>query len=206
MRAAVAVAVLTLLVAPAASAQTVPDVRPPDAYLSSATGGEVKAEIQAYCWREPRPDGGGFGVCADRFDAIDPAQTLVVTQGDLLTLRFDQPLQPRSVTVERVATSVSPPLQTVTAPPENPTRFRADFPPGTHILRVFTQWEQGDAMYVFEVSVQPRPLGPGIIPADILEAIGDLEGRLSEVLASVAAILAGVEELLSQFLPALPPG
>ena len=83
MRTAVAVAVLTFLLAPAASAQTLPDLRPPDAYLSSPSSGEMKAEIQAFSWSEPDGSGGIIGVCGDRFDAIDPAQAVVVTQGDL---------------------------------------------------------------------------------------------------------------------------
>ena len=170
---------------------------------------------------EPGGRSGGFiGVCGDRFDAIDPAQAVVVTQGDLLTLRFDRPVRPRSVSVSRVETSVSPPIETFEVPADNPTRFRADFPPGTHILRVFTTWEQGDAIYVFEVTVQPRPPGPGFLPPEIVEAIslireaaggfavvdGRFEERVSEVLAASEALIATLQELVNQVAPARPPG
>lgn len=210
MRAAVAVAVMTMLVAPAAAAQTVPDLRPPAAFLASSSG-EVGAEIQAYCWREPDGSGGTIGVCGDRFDAIDPPQALVVGQGELLTLRFDPPLTPTSVTVSRRETSVSPPLQTFTVPAANPTRFRADFPPGTHIVTVFTTWEQGDAAYVFEVTVRPDPPTTGFLPPAILDAIAELvetarglavvDGRIEEglaaLLASTAALIQAFQELVS---------
>jgi hypothetical protein len=213
MRTAVAAAVLTLVLAPAASAQTLPDLRPPDAFLSSPSSDEVKADIQAYCWQEPDASGGFNSLCADRFDAIDPAQAVVVTQGDLLTLRFDRPIRPRSVTVSRVETSVSPPIETFEVPADNPTRFRADLPPGTHILRVFTTWEQGDAIYIFEVTVRPPAPGPGFLPPEVLDALariseavgGRLEEQLSEVLASTELLIATLQDLFSRLLPVPPP-
>ena len=150
MRTAVAVAVLTML-APAASAQTGPTPRP-TGRVPRLLAGEVRAEIQAYCWRET---GAGSGICADDFRPIDPPQALVVDRGELVTLRFDRPLRPNSISVSRRETSVSAPLETFNVAPDNPTRFRVNFPPGTHIVTMFTLWPQGDAAYVFEVTVRP---------------------------------------------------
>ena len=209
MRTAVAVAVLTMVLAPAASAQTVPDVRPPDAYLSSSSG-EARGEVQMFCWSEPDGSGGTIGVCGDRFDDIDPDQSLVVGQGELLTLRFDPPFRPTSVRVSRVERSTGPPIQTFEIPADNPTQFRADFPPGTHILRVFTRWPQGDAIYVFEVTVLAGQPPSGALPPEVLDAIarvvdaaralvavgGRIDGHLSDLLASAAALLAALEDLV----------
>jgi hypothetical protein len=108
---------------------------------------------------------------------------------------------------------VSPPIETLEVPADNPTRFRADFPVGTHILRVFTTWEQGDAIYVFEVSVQPPTPGPGFLPPEVVDAIarirevvgGRIEEQLSEVLASTEALIASLQDLLSDLLPVPPP-
>jgi hypothetical protein len=105
---------------------------------------------------------------------------------------------------------VSPPLETFDVPADNPTRFRADFPPGTHILRVSTTWEQGDAIYVFKVTVQPRTPGPGFLPPEIVDAIARIrEGvdlRIEEVLASTEALIATLQDLFSRLLPAQAPG
>ncbi len=210
MRSAVAVAVLTMLLAPAASAQTA-DPRPPDAHLASPSQ-EVKAEIQAYCWTETDADGSGRGVCADRFDPIDPVQALVVDQGQLLTLRFDTPNRPDSISVSRRQTSTSAPIETFDVVPDNPSRFRADFPPGTHILTIFTKWPQGDATYVFEITVRTAQTGPSGTPPEILDAIALLteaarglaasddlfEQRVQSFLASVAALVAAVQNLVNQ--------
>lgn len=211
MKTAVAVAVITLLVAPAASAQTRPDIRPPDAYLSSSSG-EVKGEVQGFCWSEPDGMGGTSGACGDRFDDIDPAQSLVVRPGELLTLRFDPPLRPTSVTVSRVERSTGPPLQTLDVPADNPTSFRADFSPGTHILRVSARWPQGGATYVFKVTVVAGQPGPGVVlPPGFLDAVariteaaralvaggGSIDQRLSELLASTAALLGSLDDLFS---------
>ena len=114
---------------------------------------------------------------------------------------------------------MSPPLETFEGPADNPTRFRADFPAGTHILRVFTTWEQGDAIYVFEVTVHPRPPGPGLLPPEVADAIARirdaaggfavvdrrLEERLSAVLASTEALIAALHEIVNQLVPARPP-
>jgi Ca2+-binding RTX toxin-like protein len=102
------------------------------------------------CWVE-----GPLGVCGDRFDPIDPAVSLNVQTGELLTLRFDRPISPTRVTVFRSDRPAFP-FPTVNAlevPPANPTQFRADLAPGTYFLFVSTTWAQGHASYVFEITV-----------------------------------------------------
>jgi hypothetical protein len=208
MKTAVAVAVLTMVLAPAASvaAQTTPLPAPPDAYLASASSSEVKGEIQMYCWREPDPNGGFLGVCADDFNPITPAQSVSVVKGQPLTLRFDRPIRPDRITVtRREGSTASPPIESFEVPADNPTQFVADFPVGTYVISVSTTWEQGDATYVFTVAVvDPLLPGAGIVPPQVLAAIdqvrnaaeslragsGPFEQRLNDVLSSSAALLA----------------
>ena len=213
MRTAVATAVFVMLLAPAASAQTVPGARPPDAFLASSSG-EVRGEIQFYCWSEPDASGGFVGVCADNFNPIDPPQSLVVNQGEVVTLRFDRPIRPNTIRVNRSENSLSAPLQTFGVAADNPTQFRADFPPGTHIVTVFTTWPQGDAMYVFELTVLPaQPVLGGLSP-EILAAIArvtetarlltagsaQFEQQLAAVFASTNALTASLLDMVNAIL------
>ena len=215
MTTAVAVAVMTMLLAPAAAAQTNPPPRPPDAFLSSSSG-EVKGEVQAFCWIEVDPSGSGRGVCADGLAPIHPSQAVVVDQGQFLSLRFDRPIPPGSITVSRRETSVSfPPIQQFEVPADNPTRFRADFPPGTHILTVLARWApggaaHGEAIYVFKVTVRPRPAPGGLTP-DVRDALarlaeasrqlhagdGSFEQRRATLLAARAALVAALREMVN---------
>lgn len=214
MRTAVATAVLVMLLAPAASAQTVPgQPRPPDAFLSSASG-EVRGEIQFYCWSEPDGSGGFVAICGDNFNPIDPPQSLVVHQGEVVTLHFDRPIRPNSIRVNRSETSLSTPLQTFGVPADNPTQFRADFPPGNHIVTVSTTWPQGDAMYVFELTVLPsQPVVGGLSP-EILAGIArvretarlltagsaQFEQQLAAVFASADALTASLLDMVDEIL------
>lgn len=220
---AVAVAVLTLLVAPAASGQARPDPRPPDAFLSSSSG-EVKGEFYQYCWTEANPSGGPgatIGVCADRFRVIPPAQAVVVEQGQFLTLRFDPAIRPDSIAgslhgppdPDPPLFSFPPLIQRVQVPADTPTRFRADFPPGTYTLAFDVRWRgappvppYGDALYVFELTVRPAPgrLTPEVreAMARLHEAARDLrvrdglvEQRRATFLASRAALVAALREM-----------
>lgn len=213
MKAAVAVAVLTMLLAPAASAQTAQAPRPPDAFLASSLG-EVKAEIQAYCWTEPDEGGALIGVCADNFRPIDPAQAVVVNEGDLLTLRFDRPISPHSISVSRREVSTSPPIETFNVLAANPTHFRANFPPGTHIITMFTTWPQGDASYVFEVSVRPVRPHLDVLSSEILDALarlteaaqglgvgdGVVQRQITALLASAAAVTTALQDVVYSLL------
>ena len=206
MRTAVATAVLVMLLAPAASAQTVPSPRPPDAFLSSSSG-EVKGEMQFSCWWEPDASGGFVGLCADIFSPIDPPRSLVVNQGEVVTLRFDRPIRPNSISVSRRENSVSTPLQTFGVPADNPTQFRADFPPGTHIVTVFATWPQGDAGYVFELTVLPsQPVVGGLTP-EILAAIARVTETARLLTAGnaqfeqqIAAVFASTDALTTSLL------
>ena len=229
MTTAVAVAVLTLLVAPAASGQARPDPRPPDAFLSSSSG-EVKGEFYHFCWTEADPSGGPgatVGQCADRFQVIVPDRAVVVDQGQFLTLRFDPAIRPDSIAgslrgppppvpAPPSIPPVFPPLiQRFQVPADTPTRFRADFPPGTYTLLFDVRWRgappappYGDALYVFELTVTPRP-APGRLPPEVREAMarlheaardlrvrdGLVEQRRATFLASRAALVAALREM-----------
>ena len=198
MRTAVAVAVLTFLLAPAASAQTVPDLRPPDAYLSSPSSGEMKAEIQAFSWSEPDGSGGIIGVCGDRFDAIDPAPG---RRGDRR--------RPRCHRRSRRSRSrpTTPPAPGPTSRPA-PT-LSGSSPRGSRVTPSICSRPSS-----------PRPPGPGLLPPEILDAIarirdaaggfalvdGRLEEGLSEVLAATEALIAALHELVNQVVAARTPG
>jgi hypothetical protein len=123
--------------------------RPPDAFLSSDSG-EVKGEIQNYCWTE-----GSLGLCADRFQPIDPASALTVQPGEPLTLRFDRPISPTRIRVSRsnVPAFPFPSEGSFDVSAGNPTQFTLNLSPGTYFLGISTNWAQGDAIYVFEVNV-----------------------------------------------------
>ncbi|MDQ4089057.1 MAG: hypothetical protein M3163_01950 [Actinomycetota bacterium] len=167
----VTAAFLTMALTAPASAQTSGsehgDPRPPDAFLASSYG-EVRGELRAYCWPESSPTGTEATVCADRFGPIDPAVALTVETGGGLTLRFDRPISPTSITVQvRESPNSwgsppgSDPIHTFGVQPGNPAEFRADFAPGTYFLTVFTTWGEGDerygdAVYEFEISVLSR--------------------------------------------------
>ncbi len=172
---AVAAVIVALLLGPAAGAQTTsststtalpspPAPRPPDAFLASGSG-EVKGDIQMFCWSEPP-----LALCADRFDPIDPANALTVQAGASLTLRFDRPISPTGITVLRSDRPAFPFPTTarLDVPSGNPTQFILDVPPGTYFLSIVTDWAQGDATYVFEVDV---------VPTTTTTTIGDPAGR-----------------------------
>lgn len=148
-----AVVVLVLAAAPG-SAQTTGPV-PPNAFLASSSG-EVEGEFRAYCWTKTDSTGAMERICADWFGSIDPAVALTVEAGEPLTLRFDRPISPSSITVLRRDSPSSLPVRLLDIPAGNPTVFTLDLPPGTHFLTVSTWWgHQDDATYEFEVDIQP---------------------------------------------------
>jgi hypothetical protein len=169
MKMAITAALVTLVLVPAAAAQTtstsVPTTtvsapRPPDAFLSSNSG-EVKGEIQNFCWIE-----GSLNICADRFQPIDPASALIAQPGESLTLRFDRPISPTRIRVFRsnVPAFPFPSENAFDVPAGNPTQFTLNLPPGTYFLGISTNWAQGDATYVFEVNVTGAPTTTSLPP------------------------------------------
>jgi hypothetical protein len=141
----------------------------------------------------------------------------VVEQGGLLTLRFDRPIRPTSISVSRRESSTSPPLERFDVAADNPTQFRANFPVGTHIITMFTTWPQGDATYVFEVTVTPFQPGLGVLSPEILDAItrlteaarhvadgdGLLAPRIAALVASTESLAATVQEMVDALVGGL---
>lgn len=126
----------------------------------------------------------------------------MVDQGALVTLRFDRPLRPTSISASRRQTSTSPPLETFAVPADNPTQFRVDFPPGTHIVTMFTVWPQGDALYVFEVTVRPANALSSLFRETICPVIQPLHASF----ASVPGVAAALTPLLQRFGCGAPSG
>ncbi len=117
--------------------------RPPDAFVAGFNG-EVRLDNGSFCWRNPVPD--GVGLCADS-PLRDPDAVLVVRAGETLALRFATAMSPTFVQLERGG-------QTTALTPGNPVRFGADLPVGSHVVRFFTRWLQGDMSYSVRLDVR----------------------------------------------------
>ena len=127
----------------------------PAAVIDSSAG-EQEGVYGGACWRQP-PGSGRPGLARCATVAIPdpfPQAPLLVRPGESLGLRFDPPLVPDDVSISRLADIRSPALQTVSAPPTSPTRFRAEFPEGTFILRAMVRFAQGVVPYYFAVTVR----------------------------------------------------
>lgn len=120
---------------------------PPGAVLSTQSR-ELVPDRGSYCWREPA---GESTVCLAL--AVTPGYQppiLVVTQGELVTVRFTAPvaMTPLEVTLRRGAERV--PLQA-----SNPTTFRVDLAPGIYgQMGLNTRWLQGEVPYAFRLDVR----------------------------------------------------
>ena len=121
--------------------------RPPDAFVAGVNG-EVRLDGGSFCWSSPAPDANGnfVGLCADTL-LRDPDAVLVVRAGETLTLRFATAMSPTFVQLERGG-------QTTALTPGNPVRFGADLPVGSHVVRFFTRWLQGDMSYNVRLDVR----------------------------------------------------
>ena len=131
---------------------------PPTAVLSGAAG-QVAGEQGSSCWS------GGPGrsaVCRDSV-FLDPAATLTVTRGELLSLRFDASEPPSELVLyrhDRLDGHRQPLFggtQTVLAA-TNPSAIRADFPAGTSWLVVASRWTQGSSVTFFKLDVKEAPV------------------------------------------------
>ena len=126
---------------------------PPGAVLSTQSR-ELVPDRGSYCWREPT---GESTVCLAL--AIAPGYQppiLLVTQGELVTVRFTAPV---AMTPLEVVLHVPPTLarssDRITLPASNPTTFRVDLPPGIHDeVRLDTRWLQGQVPYFFRLDVR----------------------------------------------------
>ena len=126
---------------------------PPGAVLSTQSR-ELVPDRGSYCWREPA---GESTVCLAL--AMAPGYQpplLVVTQGELVTVRFTAPvaMTPLEV-VLHVPPTVGRGSDRITLPASNPTTFRVDLPPGIYDeMRLATRWLQGQVPYAFRLDVR----------------------------------------------------
>lgn len=133
--------------------------KPPSALLSSSSG-EVVGDLGSYCW----PNSNSTGAClhVDYFQTgPNPTQALTVTQGEVVTLRFDSTLPVESLRVGVWGRSD----QALEAPVANPSRFAVDLAPGTHVLGVDVKFQSpspvsATASYHFKLQVVQAPPKP----------------------------------------------
>ena len=120
---------------------------PPHAVLSTSSA-QITADRGSYCWREATGDSTRCVVLGAPPAGYKPP-LLVVTQGEVVTVRFTAPvpLRPVAVALARQATLV--PL-----PGTNPTSFRVDREPGIHDNGLITLWLQGQVPYFFQLDVR----------------------------------------------------
>lgn len=129
----------------------------PGAVLSTPST-EIVADRGSHCWREPT---GPLTRCV-ALAAVPGYKPplLVVTQGEVVAVRFTAPiaLVPEDVALvvggERLALSAA-----------NPTQFRVDLAPGVHEnVSLSTRWLQGEVPYFFRLEVRPPPAVPPTPP------------------------------------------
>ena len=102
-------------------------------------------------------------LCADT-TFLEPTEVLAVRQGEPLSLRFQTTTSPTSISVQRFDRPNGPALERLTVPAGNPARFGAELPAGVWILVAFTDWDEGDSSYFFEVDVRAAPGSPSPAP------------------------------------------
>lgn len=146
----------TIASAPTTTTTTPPvataDADPPTAFLTGASG-EVRGEPGSSCWTPP---GGRTGRCVDRA-GTPTGPTLDVARGETLTLRFTTGLALTELSIRAGGVEVAPPAA-------NPSRFRADLPPGTYRLLVSARFSAGDASYGFGLRVIAPATAPPAVP------------------------------------------
>ena len=125
------------------------DATPPAAVLAGASG-EVRGELGSSCWGQP---GGTSAVCIDKI-APPTGPTLSVRRGETVTLRFATGLALTGLEVRRDGATLAVPVA-------NPSRFKADLPPGTYQLLVSSTFTPGgSAQYGFRLRVTAPPATP----------------------------------------------
>ena len=121
--------------------------QPPDAFVAGVNG-EVRLDRGSFCWSSWVPDANGnFGALCATVELRDPDAVLVVRAGETLTLRFATAMSPTFVQLARGE-------QTTALTAGNPVRFGADLPVGSHVVRFFTRWLQGDMSYSVRLDVR----------------------------------------------------
>lgn len=132
---------------------------PPGAVLSTSSN-QITADRGSYCWR----DATGPSTMCVVLSAPPPgyeSPLLVVTQGEVVTVRFTAPVPLRPVAVALARQGSLIPM-----PGTSPSSFRVDLAPGIQNLGLITLWLQGEVPYPFRLDVraaapQATPVGRG---------------------------------------------
>jgi hypothetical protein len=131
----------------------------PTAILSGSSG-QVVGELSSHCWPQ-----GGIVVCAvvDYTEpGPDPQTTLAVTQGEVVTLRYEPPLVVATLNVAVWPGGPDNPALPATA--TNPSRFAVNLGPGKYIIgtsATFRDVPEGRLGHIFEIVVKAKaPVQP----------------------------------------------
>jgi hypothetical protein len=124
----------------------------PAAVLSGASG-QVAGELSSSCWPQ---DGGLFGCRIVDYaePGPDPAASLPVTQGEVVTLRYETALPLAGLQVALWPGAPNDP--SLAAPVANPSRFAVSLAPGRYVLSVEASFHgvpEGRISHIFEVVV-----------------------------------------------------
>ena len=121
---------------------------PPQVVLFTPSA-QIQADRGGFCWRQPTLP---TTVCAAVTRTLDyRAPTLVVTEGETVTVRFTPavPGTPQKLSLTENNGAVTP------ITPASPTSFRVTQAPGLHAnLGLETVWLQGEVGYTFSLDVR----------------------------------------------------
>jgi hypothetical protein len=128
---------------------------PPGVVLSTPTA-QIEADKGSYCWRRPA-DPTGFCVALAVAPGYKPP-ILVVTEGELVTVRFTAPVPGNPQQVSFASSGALTPLTAT-----NPTSFRVDLAPGIYeSVSLLTRWLQGEVPYAFGLDIR-RAATPAVV-------------------------------------------
>ena len=132
----------------------------PTAILSGSAG-QVAGELSSQCW----PQGGGIVVCGHvdyTEPGPDPQTSLAVTQGEVVTLRYEPTLVLATLNV--AVWHGGPDNPALPAPVTNPSTFAVDLVPGRYVistLATFRGVSEGRLGHIFEIVVKEKaPVQP----------------------------------------------
>lgn len=129
--------------------------------ILSASSGQVAGDFSSQCW----PQGGGTVLCG-HVDFVapgpDPETSLTVTEGEVITLRYEPALP--LATLHVGVWPGGPNNPSLAAPATNPSRFPVNLAPGRHIVSTLATFQgvpEGSLGHVFEIVVRAKaPVQP----------------------------------------------
>jgi hypothetical protein len=127
----------------------------PTAILSGSSG-QVVGDLSFQCW----PMSNGIlecGVVDYTEPGPDPATSLTVTQGEVLTLRYEPALA--LATLQVYVWPGGPNRPALSAPATNPSKFTMDLAPGRYLIgtaATFRAVPEGRQSHVFEIVIKAK--------------------------------------------------